>query len=382
MPLSAGDKLGPYEIVAPIGVGGMGEVYHARDTRLNRVVAIKVSKEQFSERSEREARAVAALNHQHICQLYDVGTLPDGAGYLVMEFVKGAPLKGPFKLEKETDPTLTELTGQGQIVGTLQYMSPEQLQGRKADARSDLFSFGCVMYKMLTGKHPFEGESPAVVMAAILERDPAPLKTSLPLDRVLKRCLAKDPDQRFQTAVDLKAALSWAVEQPAASEAPASRRRAVQFRPIWMGACALAVAGIALLGWRDLAKRPGGSWSGLLLGGPEVAMTPRISPDGHTLAFLAMERGLTQVAVMKPDTGNWTVLTHERNAGPVAELNWSSDGNTIYFDRQADVPLGIFSVPAVGGEEQRVLEDADRPEPLTDGSLLVVRLSPERELRV
>src|SRR6202165_2157164 len=188
MPLSIGTRLGPYETLDAIGAGGMGEVWKARDTRLDRIVAVKISKRQFSERFEREARAVAALNHPHICQLYDVG--PD---YLVMEFVEGAPLKGPLPLEKaveyagqilealdaahrkgithrdlkpanilltkqgiklldfglakqtgpsqETDVTKA-LTGQGQILGTLQYMSPEQLQGKPTDARSDLFAFG------------------------------------------------------------------------------------------------------------------------------------------------------------------------------------------------------------------------------------------------
>jgi serine/threonine protein kinase len=210
MPLSAGDRLGPYEILAPIGAGGMGQVWKARDPRLDRIVAIKISREQFSERFELEARAVAALNHPHICQLYDVG--PD---YLVMEFVDGAPLKGPLPIEKsveyaaqildaldaahqkgithrdlkpdnilvtkqgiklldfglakrqgtalkETDATLTHaMTQQGQILGTFQYMSPEQLQGKEVDPRSDLFSFGCVVYEMLTGKRAFEGQSTA-----------------------------------------------------------------------------------------------------------------------------------------------------------------------------------------------------------------------------
>src|SRR6266446_1665990 len=218
MSLATGTRLGPYEILAPIGAGGMGEVYKARDTRLDRIVAIKVSNEQFSERFEREARAVAALNHPHICQLYDVGP-----NYLVMEFVEGPPLKGPLPVEKaaeyagqvrdaldtshrkgvthrdlkpanilvtkqgiklldfglaklktaplaETDATVTQpLTAQGQILGTLQYMSPEQLQGKEADARSDLFSFGCVLYEMLSGKWAFEGQSAASVIAAILE---------------------------------------------------------------------------------------------------------------------------------------------------------------------------------------------------------------------
>jgi len=435
MPLASGDKLGPYEILSPIGAGGMGEVWKAHDARLNRLVAIKVAREQLPERFKREARAVAALNHPHICQLYDVGTLPDGAGYLVMEFIEGAALKGPltpdrtveyatqildaldaahqkgithrdlkpgnilvtkqgiklldFGLAKhsspalnETDPTLTEVTSQGHILGTPQYMSPEQLQGKEADARSDLFSFGCVLYQALTGKRAFEGESSASVMAAILEREPALLTTTPALDRILRRCLAKDPDQRFQTARDLKAALVWALEPPAAAAVPAKPRRAGWFRPAGTWAVALALAGIALLGWRELSSRPGAAWAGVLLGGPEVALAPRISPDGHTLAFLAMERGLTQVAVMKPDTGDWTILTHKRNAGPAVELNWSADGNRIFFDRQADIPLGIYSVPALGGEEQPVLEDGEEPEPLPDGSLLVVRLSGQRELQV
>src|SRR5881628_3259537 len=273
MPLSVGDRLGPYEIVTPIGAGGMGEVYKARDTRLDRTVAIKVSREQFSERFEREARAVAALNHPHICQLYDVGP-----NYLVMEFVEGAPLNGPLPLEKtveyagqildaldaahrkgithrdlkpanilvtkqglklldfglakhsapltEADATLTAaLTGKGQILGTLQYMSPEQLQGKDADPRSDLFAFGCVLYEMLTGQRAFEGQSTASVIAAILEREPAPLDVAPPLERVVKKCLAKDPDQRFQTARDLKTALAWVMEQAPTSAAARPVRR-------------------------------------------------------------------------------------------------------------------------------------------------------------
>src|SRR5438270_9516844 len=221
MPHAPGERLGPFELQLPIGEGGMGEVWKARDTRLDRIVAIKISKDQFSERFDREARAVAALNHPNICQLYDVGP-----NYLVMEFIEGAPLKGPlpidkaveyagqildaldaahrkgithrdlkpanilvtkqgiklldFGLAKQVAPlqqdgaTLTQaLTAQGQILETLQYMAPEQLQGKEADARSDLFSFGYVLYEMLTGKRSFEGPSAASVIAAILEREPA-----------------------------------------------------------------------------------------------------------------------------------------------------------------------------------------------------------------
>ena len=270
MPLSVGDKLGPYEILAVIGEGGMGEVWKARDTRLDRIVALKISKAQFTERFEREARSIAALNHPHICQLYDVGP-----NYLVMEFVEGSPLRGPLPVEKAAEyagqildaldtahhkgvthrdlkpanilvtkqgiklldfglakvgggharpipdeATLTQpLTGQGQILGTLQYMSPEQLQGKETDSRSDLFSFGCVLYEMLTGQRAFDGASPASVIAAILERQPAPLTEAPPLDRIVRRALAKDPDQRFQTARDLKAALTWALEQPPSTPA-------------------------------------------------------------------------------------------------------------------------------------------------------------------
>src|SRR2546425_2140900 len=266
-------KMGPYEILAPLGAGGMGEVYKARDIRLDRLVAIKVAREQFSERFEREARAVAALNHPHICQLYDVGP-----NYLVMEFVEGAPLQGPVPIEKaveyagqildaldaahrkgithrdlkpanilvtkqgiklldfglakqrapltEADATLTAaLTSKGQILGTLQYMSPEQLHGQEADPRSDLFSFGCVLCEMLTGKRAFEGHSAASVIAAILEREPAPLEEAPPLARVVRRSLAKDPDQRFQSARDLKAALTWALEQPSGSTVAKANRQ-------------------------------------------------------------------------------------------------------------------------------------------------------------
>src|SRR5579864_2051362 len=241
MPISAGDKLGPYEITAPIGEGGMGEVYKARDTRLDRIVAIKVSKQEFTERFEREARAVAALNHPHICQLYDIGP-----NYLVFEYIEGEPLKGPLSLEKSLEyaaqicdaldaahskkithrdlkpanilvtkqgvklldfglakiekpvavaqETVTmALTSEGQILGTLLYMSPEQLQGKEADSRSDIFSFGCVLYEMITGKRAFDGASAASVIAAILER-PAPSVADVApagLDRLLKRCLDK-----------------------------------------------------------------------------------------------------------------------------------------------------------------------------------------------
>src|SRR5450631_3695691 len=273
MPISPGERLGPYEILVSIGKGGMGEVWKAHDSRLNRDVAIKVSAAQFSERFEREAQAIAALNHPNICQLYDVGP-----NYLVMEYIEGTPLKGPLPLDlalkyaaqicdaldaahkkgithrdlkpanilvtkagiklldfglaklasansgpslKPDDATLTmALTGKNEIVGTLYYMSPEQLQaqatGQEIDGRSDIFSFGLVLYEMLTGKRAFEGSSPASVIAAIMERPAPSIATIAPsaLDRLLQRCLAKDPDDRWQTARDLKAELEWISSAP------------------------------------------------------------------------------------------------------------------------------------------------------------------------
>src|SRR5258708_16110225 len=241
MALGPGHRVGPYEITAPLGAGGMGEGYKAREARLNRTVAIKVSNEQCSERFEREAHAVASLNHSNVCTLHDVGP-----NYLVMEYIEGVPLKGPLSLfqtlkygaqicdaldaahrkgithrdlkpanilvaktgiklldfglakigqsnNPPSDATLTmALTGKNEIVGTLYYMSPEQLQsqatGQEVDARSDIFSFGLVLYEMLTGKRAFDGSSPATVIAAIMER-PAPSVAEIAppaLDRVLR----------------------------------------------------------------------------------------------------------------------------------------------------------------------------------------------------
>src|SRR5260370_13278351 len=289
MELKPGAKLGPYEIVSAIGEGGMGEVWKARDTRLDRDVAMKVLKTEFSDRFEREARTIAAVNHQNICEVHD-----GGPNYLVMELVDGAPLRGPLPVQKaveyagqildgldaahrkgivhrdlkpanilvtkqgiklldfglakrdlgipESDATRTiAITQEGQIAGTLQYMAPEQLQGIEADARSDIFSFGCVLYEMLSGARAFSGASAASVIAAILEREPEPLQTTPPLDRVFRTCLAKDPDQRFQTAIDLKRNLMSAMEATATSALAAPS----QVRAPWLVAGGAPVASVA-----------------------------------------------------------------------------------------------------------------------------------------
>jgi serine/threonine protein kinase/Tfp pilus assembly protein PilF len=261
MPLSTGDKLGPYQIIAPIGAGGMGEVYRAKDPRLNRDVAIKVSVSQFSERFEREAKAIAALNHPNICQIYDIGP-----NYLVMEFIEGAPLHGPFPLDRvlryaaqicdaldaahkksithrdlkpanilvtangvklldfglakmgtaSAPPTSDDatqsmdLTEVGTVLGTAAYMSPEQTKGEQTDARSDIFSFGVVLYEMLSGRRAFSRNSAIETMAAIVRDEPAPLDAPSNLSAIVTRCLRKLPASRFQTINEVRAALEQA----------------------------------------------------------------------------------------------------------------------------------------------------------------------------
>ncbi len=413
--------MGPYEILAPIGAGGMGEVWKARDTRLGRTVAIKVSKSSFTERVEREARAVAALNHPNICTLYDVG--PD---YLVMEYLEGKPLEGPlpvetalryaveiakaldaahrigivhrdlkpgnilvtksgvklldFGLAKITaaatlpEETVTQaLTEEGAIVGTLQYMAPEQLEGKGADPRSDIFAFGCVLYESLTGEPAFRAESRAGIIAAIMDRQPKPLPgVPARLNSAIHRCMAKDPDDRWQSARDLAVALELAAGAPdVAVPSPRAARRVL--------AAAVAFALIAAAAsWLALRKPPDQFWTGQALGGPPMAIGPRVSPDGHTLAFQAMVDGQLQVAIMKPESGNWTVLTHQKDLGELLSIDWSRDGSKLYFDRHSDSPRGIFSVPLLGGEPRLVLESANWPCVLADGSLVVVRINAQR----
>jgi eukaryotic-like serine/threonine-protein kinase len=255
MSLTPGTRLGPYEILAQIGAGGMGEVYKARDTRLERIVAIKVSSEQFSERFGREAVAVAALNHPHICTLFDIGP-----NYLVMEFVDGVPLKGPLPVEealrlalqiasaleeahnkgvvhrdlkpdnvlvagsgvklldfglakRETralDEATVTRTETGVVAGTVPYMSPEQAEGKPVDGRSDLFSFGLVLHELLTGQRAFRGETPIAILAAMLHKEPARLNAPPAVEQIVARCLRKSPSDRFQSATELKQALESA----------------------------------------------------------------------------------------------------------------------------------------------------------------------------
>src|SRR5580692_9555450 len=290
MAILPGRRLGPYEILSAIGAGGMGEVYKARDTRLDRIVAIKVlpthlaDRSESRERFEREARAIASLNHPHICTLHDIGH-QDGTDFLVMEYLEGETLaqrlkKGPLPLDQVLQcaiqiadaldkahrkgithrdlkpgnimltksgtklldfglaklaqeaapvtsasqlPTLkSAITSEGTILGTLQYMAPEQVEAKEVDARTDIFAFGAVVYEMATGKRAFEGKTQASLIAKILETDPPPIASLQPmtpaaLDRVVRKCLAKEPDKRWQSANDLANELKWIAESGASA---------------------------------------------------------------------------------------------------------------------------------------------------------------------
>src|SRR5262245_40599141 len=317
MPLTHGARVGPYEILAPIGAGGMGEVYKARDTRLDRTVAVKILPEalagdpQFRERFDREARTISQLDHPHICALYDVGE-ERGTAFLVMQYLEGVTLsdrlaKGPlpigesltiaiqiagaldkahhagivhrdlkpgnimltkagaklldFGLAKAGGAAMTgaaasmlattpaNLTAQGTILGTFQYMAPEQLEGKDADARTDIFAFGAVVYEILTGRKAFEGKSQASLIAAILDRDPPSISSLQPLtpphlDHVVRRCLAKSPDERWQTASDLVQELRWAEHKP--SDVAAAEPRRPRAIPIGLAALVAAIVGLVV----------------------------------------------------------------------------------------------------------------------------------------
>jgi serine/threonine protein kinase len=375
MSIPVGTKLGPYEILALLGAGGMGEVYRAKDTRLDRIVAIKVlpshlsSNTDLRQRFEREARTVSGLNHQHICTLHDIGH-QDGIDYLVMEFIDGETLasrlqKGPlttadvlrysiqiadaldkahkkgivhrdlkpgnimltksgvklldFGLAKvslanvmsEVSQVATQhhdLTGEGMILGTLQYMAPEQLEGKETDARTDIFSFGAVLYEMATGKKAFEGTSQASLIASILKEDPKPFSQVQPLaapslERLVKICLSKDPEDRWQSAHDISSELRWISEstsQPQAVTTP--RKHFAQSNWLWIVAAILAL-GIGYIIWTNFSRKqtevgqevrftisstPEAQMTGTLnQGTPEFA----ISHDGTKLVYAITDSG-------------------------------------------------------------------------------------------
>ena len=384
MSLAAGSKLGPYEILSPLGAGGMGEVFRARDTRLGRDVAIKIFPERFSgrpelrERFEREARTISALNHARICTIYDVGH-QDDVQYLVMEFLEGQTLaeriaKGPLPLRdilrigmeicealdaahrawiihrdlKPANVMLTTggaklmdfglakasasasgnaatattnaplfsasetidgpspfspLTSAGQVVGTIQYMSPEQLEGKEADARSDIFAFGAVLYEMATGKRPFDGKSQISLATAILEKNPEPIRTLQPmlpaaLDRVVSTCLQKNPDDRFQSARDVRLELKW-ISETSAEPAPIATEQAASraILPWIVTAAALVVAAALFFLIPRRLPFPRYRMVGFRAG---TLQNARFSHDGQTIVFSGeWEGGPAQVSTTR-----------------------------------------------------------------------------------
>ncbi|PWB73780.1 hypothetical protein C3F09_04775 [candidate division GN15 bacterium] len=366
MVLSVGTRLGPYEILAPAGAGGMGEVYRARDTRLERTVAVKILPRAFADtvdlriRFDREAKAISSLNHPNICTLYDVGH-QEGIDFLVMEYLEGETLSdhlkkgalaasdiftyaiqiadaldkahklglvhrdlkpsnimltksgaklldfGLAKVQSPTAPAMgasgvtmtTPVTGEGTILGTLQYMSPEQLEGKEVDGRSDIFSFGAILYEMATGKRAFEGKSQATLIASIIKEQPQPICQIMPLsppmlDRVVRQCLEKDANDRWQSAGDLKQALQWISEGGSQVGIPAavSVRRKRRERILWGVTAMLAAVSLALGVMTITRTTPVPKVARWVVPAPQglASVTwPRISPDGTTIAFQAAD---------------------------------------------------------------------------------------------
>jgi eukaryotic-like serine/threonine-protein kinase len=468
MPLAPGTRLGPYQIESVVGTGGMGEVYRARDNRLNRSVAIKVlpshlSAPEHRKRFEREARAISSLAHPHICALHDIGH-DDGVDYMVMEHLEGETLeqrlrKGPLSIELalrygieiagalhqahcrgivhrdlkpgnimltktgtklldfglakivEPDPGAStstsartvsaELTADNTILGTLPYMAPEQVEGRDVDMRADVFALGAVLYEMVTGRRAFTGETRAGLTAAILSSNPAPMSTfqsAVPprLDRVVAVCLAKNRDERWQSAHDLMVELQWTMqpEMPHATGRWRSRER-------WVWSAAVAVLSLGIVAvWISFARRsapdvqpvrlsvtapqenaviqdgvlsPDGRWLALtaslpgedvslwlrridgtraqLVSGTEDAISPFWSPDGKLVAYFARGK-LMKVEV--PDGHPQAVCD-----APAGERGtWAEDGTILYGNIS---PEGIFRVPASGGTPRPVTKPAEIP---------------------
>lgn len=408
MPLDPKTRLGPYEIIAPLGAGGMGEVYKARDTRLDRTVAIKICAGGFSERFEREARAISSLNHQHICALYDIGR-EGSVEFLVMEHLEGESLearlrKGPlaiaealriaiqiagaldaahrkgithrdlkpanvmltrsgaklldFGLAKftpvvEVSGTATTrlannppITEKGTILGTFQYMSPEQLEGQEADARSDIFSYGALLFEMLTGRKSFEASSRASLIAAVISVNPPLISTLQPLaspalDRLVQRCLAKSPDDRWQSAGDLRSELEWiaGAGSMAGVPAPIAARRVNRERLAWLGAGLATALLLVSLIWIaiHLRNEPAPAATVRFQIPPPEKLTffpfqlPTVSPDGQRIAFTAADgNNGSQKLFVRPLSAPTATEIPVAGSNPLFPF-WSPDGRQIAF---------------------------------------------------
>ena len=426
MTLASGTRLGPYEIVTPIGAGGMGEVYRARDTRLDRTVAVKVlphhlsSSAESRQRFEREAKTISQLSHPHICALYDVGREGE-AEFLVMEYLEGETLsdrllKGPlefdqvvrfgieiadaldkahrqgivhrdlkpgnvmitksgvklldFGLAKAVLPEVsrgtsltampTALTQEGTILGTFQYMAPEQLEGKDTDGRTDIFAFGCVLYEMATGQKAFSGKSQASLISAIMASEPKPVSTIAPMtppsfDRVVRTCLSKDPDDRWQSAADVGKELKWAAEGSQAEVGP----RGLEPRRSWLARATFATAALAavLLGILVLRQQRESPrlFESSILPPNDVrfffANSPMaLSPDGRQMAFVAQSADGTRRL--------WIRSFEASGALPLAGTEgasrpfWSPDSRFLGFFAEGK----LKKVAASGGPPQTLCD--------------------------
>lgn len=426
--LQSGTRLGSFEILSAIGAGGMGEVYKARDTRLDRFVAIKVLPGAFAsdparkQRFEREARAVSSLNHPHICMLYDVGS-QDGVEYLVMEFLEGESLeerlkRGPLPLDEglryaiqitealaaahrqgvihrdlkpgnivltktgaklldfglakltetvpggtvTTLPTATmALTVQGAILGTFQYMSPEQLEGQEADARSDLFSLGAVLFEMFTGRKAFEGKGHASLISSIMTAEPPTLTALQPLlppalDPVVRTCLAKDPDARWHTAHDVVVQLKWIAQagSQAGVPAPVAAKRKSRERIAWLAAAVMALASVILGALLFRQPKPDNrelKFTLTVADGitSEWSTYPVVSPDGAYIAFTMMQNGKSTL---------WIRALNATEARQIPEADtpsfpfWSPDSRFLAFN----TGHGLSKLDLAGGSITRICE--------------------------
>ncbi len=431
MPITPGSRLGPYEIVAPLGAGGMGEVYRARDTRLERTVAVKVLPSHMSaslesrQRFEREAKTISQLSHPHICALYDVGREGE-TEYLVMELLEGETLsdrlaKGPLPLEQTLRygteiadaldkahrqgivhrdlkpgnvmltksgvklldfglakamapaalrgsltslPTQQGLTQEGTILGTFQYMAPEQLEGKEADGRTDIFAFGCVLYEMATGRKAFAGTSQASLISAIMQNDPPSISSVQPLsppafDRVVKTCLSKDPEDRWQSAADIKRELRWIAEGSQAGVAAPTAltaRRKGRERLVWIAALLFTAAAGSLLTRRFAASPAPASAVRFEIPPPSAgSFFPgcSVSPDGKSVAFSAPDAtGRARVWIRPLSTVEARPVEGVGDVGDLLCLAWSPDSRSLAFGAERK----IKRIALAGGAAEPVCE--------------------------
>lgn len=397
-----GLRLGPYEIVSLLGTGGMGQVWKATDTRLSRPVAIKFARERLSERTEKEARCIAQLNHSHICSIYDVG--PD---YLVMELVEGKSLRGPLPIDEvltyaiqiadaltaahekgivhrdlkptniliakagvklldfgaawqkrnpeDSEETAFDATQPGIVVGTLPYMAPEQLEGKAVDARTDIFAFGALLYEAITGKRAFQFNKGTRTITPVLAGHGELASTNEPLisvalNDVVRTCLEEDPNNRWQSARELKHALMWiGVERD---------RSRPKSRATWVGrpqtlltaAVLLAVFSVAL--WRKPGYPEPTRVDTVTYSGRDFS--PAVSPDGRVVAFSSDRDGTPKIWLKQLDGGGEVALT----SGPDDNPRFSPDGTSLLFARTNGVHVSLYRVSSLGGDTRKLIDDA------------------------